>query len=98
MALQRRNAPSLSRSRTSTRRDGRVRAAWAVPLGQGALNKTCARSLPLSREWPVERGLWLRCPSHAPFQGDGDQLLGFDGEFHRQFLKDLLDETVDQKL
>ena len=34
---------------------------------------------------------------HAPFKRDADQLLRLDGELHRQFLDDVLDEAVDDQ-
>jgi hypothetical protein len=40
------------------------------------------------RRWPL---------SHRAFERDADQLLGFDGELHRQFLDDFLDEAVDDQ-
>jgi hypothetical protein len=32
-----------------------------------------------------------------PFEADGDQLLGFDHEFHRQVLQHVADETIDDQ-
>src|SRR6266446_2356547 len=39
-----------------------------------------------------------RCISpHAPFQSDGDQLLGLDRELHRELLQHILDEPIDHQ-
>jgi hypothetical protein len=48
---------------------------------------------------PMTAGRHPRIRSVIPpsLERDADQLLGFDGEFHRQFLDDFLDEAVDDQ-
>ena len=43
------------------------------------------------------REILTNASADRPFEGYGEKLLGFDGEFHRQFVHDLLGIAVDDE-